>query len=318
MNDDLEALLDMPGALLLTVLDQTHDCIMVLSIDGKIQFVNRQGALAMDLAAPSEIIGESYLTRWPAENTLDVAGALSEARDGRLGRFTAPKSGSGGSLTWWDVRLSPVCDRTGSITHLVSIARDLTSEIMERKRAEAISLEMRHRLKNAMTVAGGIVMLSARGSPEAKAFATEVVSRLSQLGSVQASLMDPAADKSLPQVVRLLAVAYGSGANLAFGNLPDVQLSDTSMQALSLCYGELATNSLKYGALKNGGQIYVDGAALAGFVQLSWSEDTDLGDGRAGGQGLVLIDRLITTAGGSFQRAVSTGKLIVTVKLPIM
>jgi PAS domain S-box-containing protein len=229
--------------LLLTVLDQTHDCIKLLSIDGKIQFVNRQGAMAMDLTAPSEILGQSYMTRWPAENTFDVAAALSEAREERLGHFAAPRTGPDGSLTWWDVRISPVCDRTGSITHLVSIARDLTSEIMERKRVEAISLEMRHRLKNAMTVAGGIFMLSARGSPEANAFATEVVSRLSQLGAVQAHLMDPAADKSLPQVVRSLAVAYGSGAKIDFGNLPDVQLSDTSMQALSLCYGELATTA---------------------------------------------------------------------------
>ena len=90
------------------------------------------------------------------------------------------------------------------------------------------------------------------------------------------------------------------------------------MQTLSLCYGELATNSLKYGALRHGGRIYVEGSALAGFVELSWSEDTELGDGRAGGQGLVLIDRLITTAGGSFQREVRTGKMIVTVKLPIV
>ena len=317
MNDELKAQFDVPEALLVTVLDETQDCIMLLSIDGQFQFVNKQGAMAMDLSAPSETIGQSYLTGWSPENISSVADALAAARDGRFGRFTAPRSRSDGSLTWWDVRISPVRNGAGSIKHLVAIARDLTSEIMERKRVEAISLEMRHRLKNAMTVAGGIVMLSARGSPEATAFATEVVTRLSQLGAVQARLMDPSADKSLPQVVQSLAVAYGSGANLDFGNLPDVQLSDTSMQALSLCYGELATNSLKYGALRNGGRICVDGTAFAGFVELSWSEDTDIGENRSGGQGLMLIDRLIMTAGGSFQREVSTGRMIVTVKLPI-
>lgn len=317
MNDGFDALFDGPEALLVTVLDQTHDCIKLLSIDGIIRYVNRTGAMAMDLTAPSEITGQPYLSRWPAENISEVSDALAEARKGNLGRFTAPRPRPNGSLSWWDVTVSPVRDAGGSIAHLVTIARDLTSEVLERKRVEAISLEMRHRLKNAMTVAGGIVTLSARGRPEAKAFASEVVTRLGQLGAVQAQLLDPSADKSLPHVVQSLGVAYGRGANLDFGDLPDVQLSDTSMQALALCYGELATNSLKYGALREGGRIRVDGKTESGLVELSWSEDTEMGEGRAGGQGLVLIARLIATAGGTLGREVIPGNMTVTVRLPI-
>lgn len=54
---ELEALVDSEGALLATVLDQSHDCIKLLSLDGIIRYVNRQGAQAMELTSPAALIG---------------------------------------------------------------------------------------------------------------------------------------------------------------------------------------------------------------------------------------------------------------------
>jgi PAS domain S-box-containing protein len=317
VTGEIETLVDSEGALLATVLDQTHDCVKLLNLDGLIEYVNRQGALAMELSSPSELIGQSYLARWPEEVRPKLERALAAAHSGELGRFTASRPQPNGAPSWWDVTVSPVRGSTGAITHFVTIAREMTAEVTERERVEAISLEMRHRLKNALTVASGIVILSARGRPEVSDFANEIAVRLGQLSNVQALILDPEADKSLGQMVVALAGAYGSNAALEFGTLPEVKLSDRGMQALALCCGELATNSLKYGALRNGGRVRIDGETRDGIVELSWCEETEFGAARPEGQGLHLIERLIRTAGGTFRRVIDAGQMRAIMTLPL-
>lgn len=153
------------AALLAAVLDQTHDCIKLLDLDGTIRHVNRQGALAMELSSPSVLIGQPYLERWPEGARAEAKRALAAARKGAPARFTASRPRLNGRPSWWDVTVSPVRAADGAITQFVTIARDMTVEVEERQRVEAISLEMRHRLKNALTVASGIVMMGAPGAP---------------------------------------------------------------------------------------------------------------------------------------------------------
>ncbi|HEX8412390.1 MAG TPA: PAS domain-containing protein [Sphingomicrobium sp.] len=317
MTDRIEALVDSDGVLLAMVLDQTHDCIKLLSLDGVIQYVNRQGAIAMQLSSPSELIGQPYLRHWPEEVRPLLETALADARRGKLGRFHASRPRPDGSPSWWDVTISPVRASSGEITHFATIGRDTTNEVLERQRVEAISVEMRHRLKNALTVAGGIVMMSARGRPEVSEFAGEVLARFSQLAKVEALVLDPDTDKRLIQVVHALAGSYGENAALSFGEVPDVTLSHQVMQALALCFGELITNSMKYGALRDGRRVQIDGTAGDGFAAIIWQEETVFGAPRAGGQGLGLIERLIKTAGGTFQREVDDRQMRAIMTLPV-
>jgi len=304
-------------AVLAAVLDQTHDCIKLLDLDGTIRHVNRQGALLMELSSPAALIGQSYVDRWPQEARSLAKRALAEAAKGSPARFTASRPRANGKPSWWDVTVSPVHDSDDTITHLITIARDMTVEVEERQRVEAISLEMRHRLKNALTVASGIVMMQARGRPEIRKFASDVVTRFGQLAAVQASVLDPEADRTIPRIVALLTEAYGDAARLEFGELPDVRLGHQAMQALALCFGELATNSLKYGALRDGRPVRIAGRLADDLVELEWTEETMFGTARPGGQGLGLMERLIGTAGGSFMRQVTDGCMTAFFRLPI-
>ena len=231
---DIESLGESEGALLVTVLNQTHDCIKLLSLDGTIRYVNRQGALAMELSSPRDLIGQPYVTRWPEDVRAMVEAALSAARRGELGRFRASRPAPGGVPGWWDVTVSPVSAAGREITHFVTVARDMTVELLEHERVEAIGLEMRHRLKNALTVAAGIVMMNARGRPDVTAFANEIATRFSQLSEAQSLILDPGADKRLTHLIPALLEAYGEGAGLDFGDMPAVSLSDRAMQAVAL------------------------------------------------------------------------------------
>lgn len=317
MPDNLGAPTDSTGDLLATVLDQSHDCIKLLSLDGIIEYVNRQGAEAMELTSPSELVGQAYLSRWPEQTRPLIEVAIDAARNGRVGRFTASRPTPHASLSWWDVIVSPVRGCGGHVTHFATIARDMTAEVMERERVKTISIEMRHRLKNALTVASGIILLSARGRPDVTEFAQEIVSRLGQLAKVQAMVLDPASDQLLTKYVPMLAGAYGDKGLLQFGELPDAKLGDQAMQALALCFGELATNSLKYGALRDGRPVKIEGTATQGFVELSWYEKTSFNNSRPRGQGLTLIDRLVKTAGGSFQHEIDAQHMRAIMTLPV-
>ncbi len=312
----INALLDGEGALLATVLDQTNDCIKLLDLDGIIQYVNRQGASVMELVSPAALIGLSYADRWPPAVRATIRDTLAAARLGQLGRFTASRARPNGLPSWWDVMVSPVRTASGDITHFITIARDTTMEVRERERVETISLEMRHRLKNSLAVACGIVALSTRGRPEVRDFANDLIRRIGHLSDAQALVLDPDADTCLSQVVPALFAAYGDGAGVELGDLPKARLSYAGMQALSLCFGELATNSLKYGALRDGRRIRISGATRDGVIELSWREETDFGTARPGGQGLTLAERLIRTAGGTLDRALDPGEMRTVVRLP--
>jgi two-component sensor histidine kinase len=213
----------------------------------------------------------------------------------------------------WDVSISPATD-LGAGRFLV-VSRDVTQEVRERESAAAIAAETRHRLKNGMTIASGLVMLECRSQPELRRFAQSLFRRFEQLAVVQDMVLDRG-NKDLPKILHLLGSVYGDGSLLRVGDLPAVAVDDLAAQALALTFGELATNSLKYGALKAAMPVDLDGSVDDGRLTLCWREPTRLAESRAGGQGLHLIDRLIAAAGGDVVWTIGADLLEVRVTLP--
>lgn len=318
MAEPVESLIDSHNILLATLLDQTHECIKLLDREGRILFVNREGANAMELTAATDLVGQFWVERWPANVRPEIEAALGTARLGDVARVSAARPGPDQSLRWWDVTVTPVRSDRGEPTRFLTIARDVTAEMKDRQRIAAISAEMRHRLKNALTVASGLVMMSARSQPEARAFAEHITARFAQLSTVQDLILDPSSSKRFADIIPLLASAYGDASLLEFGDLPDVLLTDGAMQALALAFGELATNSLKYGALKLGRAITISGEADDNVLHLTWREQTDFGPLREGGQGLGLVERLVRASGGTFERQHQAGVFLARISLPIL
>ncbi|MBR0553056.1 PAS domain-containing protein [Stakelama marina] len=303
--------------MLATVLDQTHDCVKILSLDGVIQYVNRQGAESMELSDPEELVGRRWIELWPEEARPKVEHAIDQARLGERERFEAFRYNIKGRPGWWDVTVAPVRDDDGTVQYLVSIARDATAEVAERDRADAISTEMRHRLKNSLTVAAGLLMLSARNKPEVQGFATAVAEKLGQLANLQAMLLERADNKNLREVIPELMKVYAEQSLIEFGTLPEIIMSDGAMQALALVFGELCTNSLKYGAMKNGLKVQVDARHGDGELCLDWVEPTRIAERRPGGQGHGLIERMLQANGGSVAFTEEGDLLRVQVRLPV-
>jgi len=127
--------------------------------------------------------------------------------------------------------------------------------------------------------------------------------RLNALSAVQSGLIDPAQEQSIAQVVDDIVGAFGAAGLVEVADLPEIVLGEQATRLVALTLGELATNSLKHGALLSGRPVKLSAAAADGTLTLIWRED----DGAARtaseareGSGHRLIARMARAHGGSF------------------
>lgn len=302
------------GRLLKLVLAASRDVILFLDAAGARLIASEEANADGIVGAESDGSRKSWIDEWSDASRAALLKGLEEARSGRTSRHRVERVDNG-EREIWDVSIAPA-DAAGAARFLV-VARNVTAEVRERESAAAVVAETRHRLKNGMTIAAGLVMLEARSRPELREFTQSICQRFEQLAAVQDLVLDRGS-KDLPKILHLLAAVYGDGSLLRIGKLPAVALDDFAAQALALTFGELATNSLKYGALKAALPVHLDGTLEAGRLTLSWREPTRFGEIRVGGQGLRLIDRLIAAAGGHVVRSVGADLLEVRVTVPAL
>jgi len=312
--DPVEAFAGEHDALLSARAALSQHCVQFADSAGRVLFVNHEGAQAMGATTPRDLIGRQWIDHWPEPARSAAQDAWQSARRGVAARFSAMRPGARGELSRWEITLTPI-DGFGDAVCLI-VARDVTGELAERERAAIIAAEMRHRLRNSMATAAGIVTIAVRSHPECQPFARDISERFAMIAKVQDLLLDPARDKSFAEIVPLLTSAYGGGKVIRFGAIPDVQLSDGAMQALALAFGELATNSLKYGALKNGRSVEVDGELDGDLLRLTWHEPTTFGPPRRGAQGLELVNRLIEASRGEVMLETGDGRMSLQIALP--
>lgn len=129
------------GELRRSLLSSDVDCIMILSSDGNLLFMNPVSRKLMAMEDLQSIQRLEWLSFWSDEHRHAAARALDEARVGRVGRFVGVMDGQ---TAFWDVVLTPMQDSQGSIQRILCISRDVSEmrraqllESAERKALEA-------------------------------------------------------------------------------------------------------------------------------------------------------------------------------------
>jgi PAS domain S-box-containing protein len=112
------------------------DCIEIIDLDGRLISINPPGLDAREIADPSPFIGRSWAGLWPSEAQAEADAAVTAARTGRVGNFSAAGPTAKGTPRWWAVTVAPVFDDDGAMDHLVAISRDITGvrDLVERLR----------------------------------------------------------------------------------------------------------------------------------------------------------------------------------------
>lgn len=305
--DELSASLADP--VLSALLQSSRDCIKVLDLTGRIRYMNPMGLSARQLNADTDVIGRHWWDLWPAEAHAVVQEATAKAASGENSDFRAFGPTARGRPKWWDVRVVPVRNGAGDVSGVLVVSKDVTDAVTNRKLYDTVALEMRHRLKNAFAVASAIAKISARQTPEHQGFADDLVKRFSSLAVAQGKLVDAASDFPLRALVSDLVNAAGVNEDLVdVTGLPDCLVDESQMRVIAVVIGELTTNSLKYGALRNGGSIRCEGRIEDDWLHLSWIEplesvaedETEVSSSTS--TGLTVIQRIVTSAGGEVSR----------------
>ena len=314
---------DVMDAVLTALLDNSRDCIKLLDPEGRVLYINRAGLLVRQMAGAEDVLGRYWWDIWPAEAEADVREANTSAAAGKNWDFRGFCPTAQGAPKWWDVRVSPVTDASGHVIRILVVSKDVTETVTNRKMYETIALEMRHRLKNAFAISSAITKISARTAPEHQSFAEALVNRFSSLAVAQAKLVDVAQDFPLRELISDLVSAAGVNAEtFNVSLLPDCRIDESGMRIIAVVIGELTTNSLKYGALRAGDAVHCEGELEDGWLRLVWTEGVDgvdLDDTEQTSSthtGVHVMRRLVLSAGGTMDRVIDNGRLVVSFSVP--
>lgn len=139
---------------------------------------------------------------------------------------------------------------------LYGIFLDVTQRKQAEEANELLSGEMSHRVRNLLQVASALTVITSRSAATAEDLVRDITSRLSALGRAHA-LVRPIPGQTVTMVLLgdLLAVLLAPYENMDdFSeririSVPKMSVGEAATTALALVIHELATNSLKYGAL---------------------------------------------------------------------
>ncbi|MEF2551615.1 HWE histidine kinase domain-containing protein [Aurantimonas sp. A2-1-M11] len=210
---------------------------------------------------------------------------------------------------------------------MFGIFLDVTGRKQAEEGHELLAGEMSHRVKNLLTIAMGLTNITSRSTTTAKEMAGELTGRLAALGRAHDLVRPLASDQGTAALLGdLLTVLLSPYEDLgAFRGrirvaVPRMGVGENAATALSLIVHELATNSLKYGALSiDTGILDLSGTTDDHDVTLVWTERggpaVESPDG-AEGYGSKLIRRSVAVQlGGTISYDWSNEGVVVMLKL---
>ncbi len=204
---------------------------------------------------------------------------------------------------------------------------DVTGRKQAEEGHELLAGEMSHRVKNLLAIASALTTITARAATSAQDMATELTQRLAALGRAH-DLVRPVPGQDdkvalLGDLLTLLLAPYddlGAFTGRIRVCVPRIGVGERSATNLALVIHELATNSMKYGALSaEAGTLDVACDEPAEDVTIVWTErggppvepPSDVA-----GYGTTLIMQSMTRQlGGSLSCAWDPEGVVVTLRL---
>jgi two-component sensor histidine kinase len=146
------------------------------------------------------------------------------------------------------------------------------------ERETELRLELNHRVKNILASVMSIFEMTRRGAATIESFSEDFRGRLTALSNVHSEVFLAGGEEvSLTTIAGSTLAPYqlhGQGAVQIAG--PEVYVSRAAATTFALCFHELATNALKYGALSQaGGQISLIWSITSGDdpdLCMTWAE----------------------------------------------
>ena len=210
---------------------------------------------------------------------------------------------------------------------MFGIFLDVTGRKQAEEGHELLAGEMSHRVKNLLAIAAGLTTITSRTTDTTQEMARELIQRLTALGRAHDLVRPlPAGQGSaalLGDVLSVLLAPYddlGAFSGRIRVAVQRMGVGEAAATAVALVVHELATNSLKYGALSSdAGTLDIATQTKGNEFSLIWTErggppvETPP---NASGFGSKLMQRSVAQQlGGTIHHDWAEGGLIVTIQL---
>ena len=210
---------------------------------------------------------------------------------------------------------------------MFGIFLDVTNRKQAEEGHELLAGEMSHRVKNLLAIAAGLTQITSRTTSSTQDMARELIQRLTALGRAHDLVRPlPNGQGSAALLGDLLSVLLAPYDDLgAFSGrirvaVERMGVGEAAATSLAMVVHELATNSLKYGALSSdSGTLDVSTVSPSDHITLIWMERggpaVDVPPEAEGFGSKLVRHSIYNQLGGSITHDWSPDGLIVTVEL---
>lgn len=204
-------------------------------------------------------------------------------------------------------------------------------DVTERKKAEEaremLAGEMNHRVKNIFAITSALTTISARSTTTKDEMVKDVRQRIMALSKAHDMVRpDFSQQKKAAQFGDLLGMLLAPYANThseterVHISTPQLLVGEKSATTLALVVHELATNSIKYGALSNtGGVLDIKCSVTDGEVKVVWTETggptTSNPFGQSGFGTKLVVNSLSDQLGGTISASWPPTGVVITLRM---
>lgn len=262
--DEVHAALEIAfarSARLSALVASSGDAIVSIDQDGMIRTWN-EGAEELFGYTAEEAIGRSKTLIVPAHRLREYEEMHGKILDGESMRYETIRKAKDGREIYVSLNTAPVRRSDGKIIAISSIIHDITQRKAEEEHRHLLMRELAHRSKNQLAIIQSIATQSGRSASSLDEFLEQFRQRLQGI-AVSHDLLttDDWRGAALADVVtKQLALFVGEESERLKLTGPKVILTAGAAEAIGLALHELATNSVKYGAL----------SVPEGRVNVSW------------------------------------------------
>ena len=191
-----------------------------------------------------------------------------------------------GDVRWLNARGRFLYDERGNPVRMLGAMVDTTERRREEEWQKLLVAELQHRVRNLIGMVRSVARLSAPSHRHVDDYVDHLIGRLQAMGRTQSTLTrSPGRNVDLAELVSEELLVHAAQPHQYHVDGPAVALSPHAAEIVTLAIHELATNSIKYGALGDSGYIRIVWATEdregASWVCLRWQETTTLRKSKA-------------------------------------
>ncbi len=109
-----------------SIVENTRDCIKILDLQGRVQFMNKAGQALLKITDTRSYLNVPFEEFWEGADRNAAVEAVTKARQGSVESFDGCCPTLDGTPKWWSVIVSPIRNASGETVRFLAISRDIT------------------------------------------------------------------------------------------------------------------------------------------------------------------------------------------------